>query len=133
MREWGKESVRSVRFTTVRAPLDCMLAQKHTARSKIAKYGAWEFTEYDDSFATVAWNGGRLVGMHRYVIDSRVLRSCFTWVLSSHRREGVAKRMWAHTLAREKPQIVDVSASTAEGARLLVGLSRLNPTIQWCI
>lgn len=120
---------------TARLGSDLVLAQRFVAQSIVAKRNLWKFEDIPTARATVAWSGGRFVGMHRYMAEWKnggiVLYSMFTWVRYSYRRRGLAGVMWARTLARTKPHEVHVTAQTDEGKRLVARLQLDRPDLRW--
>ncbi len=61
--------------------------------------GYWDrygFCQADE--AIVAIEGEQLIGFFRYSFEKRLLHARGTWVAPSHRRQGLATRMWEKAL-----------------------------------
>lgn len=79
------------------------------------------------SKAVGVWRGKEVVGFFRYEVEDqkdpygrfRTLYACGTWVLSTLRGQGIGSRLWHHALSRWSPDVVEVTAATMEGDRLV--------------
>lgn len=102
-----------------RAEIDRTVSE-HMRRSR--NVAGWDLDVVGDPdvSGTVALQGNQVVGLHAYVLlpAKHTLYSRFTWVVWHYRRQGVAARLWARTLAREKPVLVDVRPISPGGDAL---------------
>lgn len=88
-------------------------------------------------YYTVARLRGRIIGVHSYRIygrqGARTLRSCETWVASSWRKRGIAKRLWRRSLTRRDICRVRVTVISVAGFGLVCSLTKKFRHFLWKI
>ncbi len=83
--------------------------------------------------AVLAYEAGKLVGAFRayWQTTPSTLEAAGTWVAPSHRRAGLARKLWARMLRETRPRSVEVMTISRGGARLVRALKQRYPKIRW--
>jgi len=106
-------------------------ALEQTGRHKQLPADAWDFlsclVDEDASHAATVYEAGRLIAWLRVTKVRSTLFAQGTWVDKEHRRRGLGKALWQHTLERLRPRYVEVSVVSQEGAALVKSLRREYP------
>lgn len=98
----------------------------------ITGYWSWDVkSRCRSDYAIVAFDGDVLVGAFKYNWNARRRYLCNsqTWVKPSHRRTGLAKRLWQHALDYHCPKFVSPVVGTRRGAALVAALQETNPKV----
>lgn len=80
------------------------------ARMHIKK---WNVAEAE--WAVIAMNGDTMVGFYRFQLWRNYIVSLGTWVDPSHRRMGMASRMWSKAISEFPGYKVEVTAVSGSG------------------
>ena len=76
---------------------------------------------------------GHLAGAWQFEKYGKRIHSYGTWVDTKYRRNGLAKKMWAHAINYYNPIQVSVSVITDKGYTLISSLQKKFPTIKWYV
>lgn len=92
-----------------------------------------EYGEVSAGSAVIAECGGDVVAFLRYKCGyaRRVFYARGTWVRAAFRKYGIAGELWGLALKVTDPEIVQVSAASAKGLRLVRSLEQQHSAITW--
>lgn len=81
---------------------------------------------YGSHYAVAAYEDGELVGFFRFDRhqSSTVLVAVGTWVSKGHRRQGLAKKMWAYAIKKMGTKRIAVYTASAFGRAFVASLTR---------